>query len=135
KMITIQDVYEAIGACAAGKIDAAQLKETEDKACPGAGARGGQFTPTTKSKARTMLGLSPVGLNDIPATDPAKDAACVEAGKLVMELLKKNLRTREIVTKNALHNAITGVMASGGSTNGVLHLLAIAREAGVKLSI
>jgi len=135
KMITIQDVYEAIGACAAGKIDAAQLKETEDKACPGAGACGGQFTANTMSMALTMLGLSPMGLNDIPATDPAKDEGCIEAGKLVMELLKKNLRPRDIVTKNALHNAITGVMASGGSTNGVLHLLAIAREAGVKLSI
>jgi len=135
KVVTIQDVYEAIGACAAGKIDAAALKEVEDKACPGAGACGGQFTANTMSMALTMLGLSPMGINDIPATDSAKDAACVEAGKLVMELLKNNLRPRDIVTKNALHNAITGVMASGGSTNGVLHLLAIAREAGVSLDL
>jgi dihydroxy-acid dehydratase len=135
KMVTIQDVYEAIGACAAGKIDAAALKEVEDKACPGAGACGGQFTANTMSMACTMLGISPMGLNDIPATDLAKDDACVEAGKLVMELLKKNIRPRDIITRKALENAITGVMASGGSTNGVLHLLAIAREAGVKLSI
>ena len=135
KMVTIQDVYEAIGACAAGKIDEKQLKEVEDKACPGAGACGGQFTANTMSMACTMLGLSPMGLNDIPATDPAKEPACVEAGKLVMELLRKNLRPRDIVTRKSLENAITGIMASGGSTNGVLHLLAIAREAGVKLEI
>jgi dihydroxy-acid dehydratase len=135
KAITIQDVYEAIGACAAGRIGAAQLKEIEDKACPGAGACGGQFTANTMSMACTMLGLSPMGLNDIPATDPAKDEGCVAAGKLVMELLKKDLRPRDIITRRSIENAITGVMASGGSTNGVLHLLAVAREAGVKLSI
>ncbi len=135
KMVTIQDVYEAIGACAAGKIDEAQLKEVEDKACPGAGACGGQFTANTMSMACTMLGISPMGLNDIPATDPAKDEGCVEAGKLVMDLLRKNIRPRDIITRKSIENAITGVMASGGSTNGVLHLLAIAREAGVKLSI
>jgi len=135
KAITIQDVYEAIGACAAGRIDAKQLKEFEDNACPGAGACGGQFTANTMSMACTMLGLSPMGLNDIPAVDPAKDAACVEAGKLVMELVRKNLRPRDIVTRKSMENAITGIMASGGSTNGVLHLLAIAREAGVKLDI
>lgn len=135
KAVTIQDVYEAIGACAAGKIDERQLKEVEDKACPGAGACGGQFTANTMSMALTMLGLSPMGLNDIPATDPAKDAGCVEAGRLVMDLLRKNIRPRDLLTKNSLENAITGVVASGGSTNGVLHLLAIAREAGVKISI
>ncbi len=133
--ITIQDVYEQIGACAAGRIDENQLKEYEDKACPGAGACGGQFTANTMSMACTLLGLSPMGLNDIPATDPAKDAACAEAGKLVMELLKRNLRPRDIITRKSIENAITGIMASGGSTNGVLHLLAIAREAGVKLEI
>src|SRR5262245_31993848 len=135
KMVTIQDVYEAIGACAAGKIDEAQLKEVEDKACPGAGACGGQFTANTMSMACTMLGISPMGLNDIPAIDPAKDEGCVQACKLVMELLQKNIRPRDIITRKSIENAITGVMASGGSTNGVLHLLAIAREAGVKLSI
>jgi dihydroxy-acid dehydratase len=135
KEITIQDVFEAIGACAAGRIDANQLKEVEDKACPGAGACGGQITANTMSMACTMLGLSPMGLNDIPATDPKKDAGCVEAGKLVMELLRQNLRPRDIITRKSIDNAITGIMASGGSTNGVLHLLAIAREAGVKLKI
>jgi dihydroxy-acid dehydratase len=135
KMITIQDVYEAIGACAAGKINATQLKEIEDKACPGAGACGGQFTANTMSMACTMLGISPMGLNDIPATDPAKDEGCVAAGRLVMEVLRNDLRPRDIITRNSIENAITGIMASGGSTNGVLHLLAIAREAGVKLSI
>jgi len=135
KEITIQDVFEAIGACAAGRIDAQQLKEVEDKACPGAGACGGQFTANTMSMACTMLGLSPMGLNDIPATDPTKDDGCVEAGKLVMDLLRRNLRPRDIITRKAIDNAITGIMASGGSTNGVLHLLAIAREAGVKLKI
>jgi dihydroxy-acid dehydratase len=135
KEITIQDVFEAIGACAAGRINAEQLKEVEDKACPGAGACGGQFTANTMSMACTMLGLSPMGLNDIPATDPKKDAGCVEAGKLVMDLLRSNLRPRDIITRKSIDNAITGIMASGGSTNGVLHLLAIAREAGVKLKI
>jgi dihydroxy-acid dehydratase len=135
KAVTIQDVYEAIGACAAGKINEAQLKEVEDRACPGAGACGGQFTANTMSMACTMLGISPMGLNDIPATDPAKDEGCVEAGKLVMDLLRKNIRPRDIITRKSIENAITGVMASGGSTNGVLHLLAIAREAGVKLTI
>jgi dihydroxy-acid dehydratase len=135
KAITIQDVYEAIGACAAGKINEGQLKSIEDKACPGAGACGGQFTANTMAMAGTMLGLSPMGMSDIPANDPTKKDACVGAGRLVMELLKRDLRPRQIVTKKALENAITGVMASGGSTNGVLHLLAIAREAGLKLSI
>src|SRR5437762_8832713 len=120
KMVTIQDVYEAIGACAAGKIDEAQLKEVEDKACPGAGACGGQFTANTMSMACTMLGISPMGLNDIPATDPAKDEACVDAGRLVMEILRKNIRPRDIITRSSIENAITGIMASGGSTNGVL---------------
>ncbi|HXX95308.1 MAG TPA: dihydroxy-acid dehydratase, partial [Planctomycetota bacterium] len=135
KAVTIQDVFEAIGACAAGRIGEKDLKEVEDKACPGAGACGGQFTANTMSMACTMLGISPMGLNDIPATDPAKDAGCVEAGKLVMDLLRKNIRPRDILTRKSLENAITGVMASGGSTNGVLHLLAIAREAGVPLGI
>jgi dihydroxy-acid dehydratase len=135
KSITIQDVFEAIGACAAGRINEKQLKEVEDKACPGAGACGGQFTANTMSMACTMLGLSPMGLNDIPATDPLKEKACIEAGKLVMELLRKNLRPRDIITRKSMENAITAVMASGGSTNGVLHLLAIAREAGIKLAI
>jgi dihydroxy-acid dehydratase len=135
RTITIQDVYEAIGACAAGRLTEADLKAIEDRACPGAGACGGQFTANTMSMAATMMGISPMGINDIPAADPEKEKAAFEAGRLVMRLLEKDLRPRQIVTRAALENAITGVMASGGSTNAVLHLLAIAREAGVELSI
>ncbi len=135
KAITIQDVYEGIGACAAKKISEGDLKNLEDKACPGAGACGGQFTANTMAMAGTMLGLSPMGMSDIPANDPTKKDASIAAGRLVMDLLKKDLRPRQIVTKKAMENAITGVMASGGSTNGVLHLLALAREAGLKLKL
>ena len=135
KAITIQDVYEAIGACAAKKIGEGDLKAIEDKACPGAGACGGQFTANTMAMAGTMLGLSPMGMSDLPATEPSKKDACIAAGRQAMALLKADLKPRQIVTRKAIDNAITGVMASGGSTNGVLHLLAIAREAGVKLSI
>ncbi|HYE98223.1 MAG TPA: dihydroxy-acid dehydratase [Planctomycetota bacterium] len=135
KALTIQDVYEAIGACAAKRISETELKAVEDAACPGAGACGGQFTANTMAMAGTMLGLSPMGMSDIPATDPSKKDGAIAAGRLVMDLLRKDLRPRRIVTRKALENAITGVMASGGSTNAVLHLLAIAREAGVKLSI
>ncbi len=135
KAITIQDVYEGIGACAAKKITEGELKVLEDQACPGAGACGGQFTANTMAMAGTMIGLSPMGMSDIPANDPTKKDASLWAGRQVMELLKKDLRPRQIVTKKAMENAITGVMASGGSTNGVLHLLAIAREAGLKLKL
>jgi dihydroxy-acid dehydratase len=135
KAITIQDVYEGIGACGAGKLSEAGLKELEDKACPGAGACGGQFTANTMAMAGTMLGLSPMGMSDLPATEPSKKDACIAAGRQAMALLKQGLKPRDVVTKKALENAITGVMASGGSTNGVLHLLAIAREAGLKVSI
>jgi dihydroxy-acid dehydratase len=135
KAITIQDVYEAIGACGAGKLSEAGLKEIEDKACPGAGACGGQFTANTMAMAGTMLGLSPMGMSDLPATEPSKKDACIQAGRQAMALLKQGLKPRDIVTKKALENAITGVMASGGSTNGVLHLLAIAKEAGLKLGL
>jgi dihydroxy-acid dehydratase len=133
--ITIQDVYEGIGACAAGRITPQALKAIEDHACPGAGACGGQFTANTMSLACTMLGISPMGFNDIPATDPGKDDACVQAGKLVLDLLSKDRRPKRIITRKSIENAITGVMASGGSTNAVLHLLAFAREAGVPLAL
>lgn len=135
RSITIQDVYEAIGACAAGRLTESELKAIEDRACPGAGACGGQFTANTMSMAAAMLGVSPMGANDIPAPDPEKEKAAFEAGRLVMRLLEKDLRPRQVVTRAALENSITGVMGSGGSTNAVLHLLAIAREAGVELSI
>lgn len=135
KDVTIQDVFEGVGACSSGKISEAQLTELEKKACPGAGACGGQFTANTMSTAMELLGISPMGVNSIPAMDPDKDKAAFEAGKLAVELVFKNRTPRKIMTKQAFENAIAGVVATGGSTNGVLHLLALAREAGVKLSI
>ncbi|MCM8794991.1 MAG: dihydroxy-acid dehydratase [Candidatus Omnitrophica bacterium] len=135
KNVTIQDVFEAVGSCAAGKITETDLIELEKEACPGPGACGGQFTANTMATATELLGISPMGMNSIPAMDPAKDQAAFECGRMVMELLKKGTTPRQIVTKAALHNAIAGIAATGGSTNGVLHLLAIAREAGVALSI
>ena len=133
--ITIQDVYEAIGARNAGRIDDKELRDIENHACPGAGACGGQFTANTMATAFEMLGVSPMGFNGIPATDPRKGEVAVEAGRLVMDLLRKDVRPRRIITKRSLQNAIAGVMATGGSTNAVLHLLAVAREAGVALSV
>ncbi len=133
--ITLMDVFEAVGAVAAGKMGAAELREIEESACPGAGACGGQFTANTMSTAIEFLGISPPGANDVPALDPHKDDVAEQAGRLVMELIAKDVRPRQIVTRAALENAIASVAATGGSTNGVLHLLAIAREAGVPLSI
>jgi len=133
--ITIQDAFEAIGAHNAGKMSAAELKQIEDSACPGAGACGGQFTANTMSTAFEMLGVSPMSYNDVPALDPQKADVAVATGAMVMTLLKKGLKPRDIITRNALLNAIAGVVATGGSTNAVLHLLAVAREAGVRLSI
>ena len=135
RRMTVQDVFEAIGAFNAGKIDAHELNEIESRACPGAGACGGQFTANTMATAFAMLGVSPMGFNDVPAIDPAKEEVAFETGKLAMDVLRKGLRPRQIITRKSLHNAIAGVMATGGSTNAVLHLLAVAREAGVKLSI
>jgi dihydroxy-acid dehydratase len=135
RKITIQDVFEAIGAHNAGRIDAKELGEIEGRACPGAGACGGQFTANTMATAFEMLGVSPMGFSDVPAVDGKKADVAVEAGRMVMELLRADVRPRAIITKRALYNAIAGVMATGGSTNAVLHLLAVAREAGVKLSI
>ncbi|MBI4247097.1 MAG: dihydroxy-acid dehydratase [Candidatus Rokubacteria bacterium] len=135
RRLTVQDVFEAIGAFNAGKIDAGELNAIESRACPGAGACGGQFTANTLATAFEMLGTSPMGFNDVPATDPRKEEIAWETGRLVMELLTKGVLPRRIITKKALHNAIAGVMATGGSTNAVLHLLAVAREAGVKLGI
>ena len=133
--ITLQDVFEAVGAVAAGKMSVADLREVEENACPGAGACGGQFTANTMATAIEFLGISPAGFNDVPALDPEKDHVAEEAGRLVMRLLEQDLRPRQIITKAALENAIASVAATGGSTNGVLHLLAIAREAGVPLTI
>jgi dihydroxy-acid dehydratase len=135
KRLTIQDVFEAIGAFNAGKIDARELNEVESRACPGAGACGGQFTANTMATAFEMLGVSPMGYNGVPAVDAQKDETAYQTGRLVMDVLRKGLRPRDIITKKALYNAIAGVMATGGSTNAVLHLLAVAKEAGVKLTI
>jgi len=133
--VTIQDVFEAVGACAAGKMSVNELFELENNACPGAGACGGQFTANTMATAITFLGISPMGANEIPATDPRKGKTAFDSGKTVMRLLKENVRPRQIITAVALRNAIASVAATGGSTNAVLHLLAIAKDAGVDLSL
>lgn len=133
--VTIQDVFEAVGACAAGRLTAEELRAIENAACPGAGACGGQFTANTMATAFEMMGISPMGSAMIPATDPLKDDVAFRCGQLVMELLRRDLRPRQIVTRKSLENAIAAVAATGGSTNAVLHLLAVADEAGVELSI
>jgi dihydroxy-acid dehydratase len=135
KSVTIQDVYEAIGAHASGKITDQQLKELECSACPGAGACGGQFTANTMALVCEFLGLAPMGISSIPATNAGKALAGEVAGKLALDLLRSDLKPSQILTKASIENAIAGVAATGGSTNAVLHLLAIAREAGVHLSI
>jgi dihydroxy-acid dehydratase len=133
--ITIQDVFEAVGARAADKIDDAELHAIESEACPGAGACGGQFTANTMAMALTALGLSPMGVNDIPAIHPDKAEAMRDCGRLVMDAVGQQRLPRDVVTHNALRNAATVVTATAGSTNAVLHLLAIAREAGVAFDI
>ncbi len=133
--VTIQDVFEAVGACAAGTMTEKELHDLEDVACPGAGACGGQFTANTMSTAMTLLGISPMGANDIPALDERKGPAAFRCGELVMKLVNDGLSARQIITRTALDNAIASLAATAGSTNAVLHLLAIAREAGVELSI
>ena len=133
--VTIQDVYEAIGAHARGSMSDAQLKSLEVSACPGAGACGGQFTANTMALVCEFLGIAPMGLSSVPATDSAKAAAGRRAGELVLDLLRQNVTPSKIITKSAIENAIAGVAATGGSTNSVLHLLAIANEAKIPLSI
>jgi dihydroxy-acid dehydratase len=133
--VTIQDVFEAVGAHAVGKMTADELHELEDVACPGAGACGGQFTANTMSTALEFLGISPAGLNGIPALSPAKAEAAEQAGRLVMDLLRRDVRPSHVITREALENAIASIAATGGSTNGVLHLLAIARELDIPLTI
>jgi dihydroxy-acid dehydratase len=135
KDVTIQDVYEAIGANMAGKMSDADLQGLEDAACPGAGACGGQYTANTMSTVMEMIGLSPMGFNSVPAMDPAKDEISFACGKVVMNVLQNGIKPRDILTRDAFENAIASVAATGGSTNAVLHLLAIAREAGVELDI
>ncbi len=133
--LTIVDVFEAVGAHAAGKIDDARLKLIEDKACPGAGACGGQFTANTMAMVMEFIGLSPVGSASPGATDPRKEQKGYEAGLLIMDMLRRGVRPRDILTRDAFENAIAAAAGTGGSTNSVLHLLAIAREAGVPLAI
>ena len=135
KDVTIQDVFEAVGANAAGKMSDAELLALENVACPGAGACGGQYTANTMSTVMEMIGLSPMGFNSVPAMDPAKDQVSFDCGKLVMNLLHAGTTPKKILTRPAFENAIASVAATGGSTNAVLHLLAIAREAGVPLEI
>jgi dihydroxy-acid dehydratase len=135
KDVTIQDVYEAIGANMAGKMSDADLRGLEDAACPGAGACGGQYTANTMSTVMEMIGLSPMGFNSVPAMDAHKDQISFDCGKVVMNVLQNGITPRDILRRDAFENAIASVAASGGSTNAVLHLLAIAREAGVELDI
>jgi dihydroxy-acid dehydratase len=132
---TVVTVYEAIGAYRAGKISLEELYEVENAACPGAGACGGQYTANTMATVVEFLGLSPAGLNGIPAEDPGKDDAARQAGELVMTLLREDRRPSQFVTRASLENAIASVAATGGSTNGVLHLLAIAHDFGIPLDI
>lgn len=135
RSITVQQVFEAVGAHGAGKIDDAELKRVECDACHGAGACGGQFTANTMAMVLTALGLSPLGFNDIPATHPDKPGAAYRCGELVMQCLKSDRRPSSLLTRTAFANAARLVAATAGSTNAVLHLLAIAREAGVAWSL
>ena len=131
KAITIQDVFEAVGAHSAGAIDDGELQKVEQAACPGAGACGGQFTANTMALAMSFLGLSPVGLNDIPAVHPDKKQAAFEAGRLVLDALRAGRNARSLINTESLRNAAVAGTATAGSTNLILHLLAIAREAGI----
>ena len=132
KDLSVQDVFEAVGACAAGIIDDAELKDIEKAACPGAGACGGQFTANSMAMAMTFLGLSPMGANDIPAVGEAKNDAAYKAGQLVVDCVNEQRLPRDIITKTALMNAAIALSATAASTNAILHLLAIASEAEVK---
>ena len=133
--VTIGDVYEAIGANAVGLMPDTELKQLENAACPGAGACGGQFTANTMSTVMEFIGLSPMGFNSVPAMDPQKDDVSYRTGEMVMALLRRGVRPKDILTRKAFENAIASVAATGGSTNSVLHLLALAREAEVPLAI
>jgi dihydroxy-acid dehydratase len=133
--VTIQDVFEAVGAHAAGRITDREVHALESVACPGAGACGGQFTANTMAIALDFLGVSPPGLSEVPATHPGKPQAAVSAGELAMKLVVEDRRPSQVLTREAFENAIAAIAGTGGSTNGVLHLLAIAAEVGVELSI
>jgi dihydroxy-acid dehydratase len=133
--VTIQDVFEAVGAAAAGRIDQDELTEIEKAACPGAGACGGQFTANTMANVFEAVGMSPMGSGSVPATDPKKPDVARECGSLVVDLVRRGVSSRQILTRQALENGIAIAVATGGSTNSVLHLLAVAREAGVTLTL
>ncbi len=133
--LTVQDVFEAVGANAAGRISDEELLAIENAACPGAGACGGQFTANTMATVMEMIGLAPMGTAAVPQVDPAKDAVSFRCGQVIMDAVKNGRKPRDFVTRAAFENAIASVAASGGSTNSVLHLLAMAREAEVELSI
>ncbi|MEO6201658.1 MAG: dihydroxy-acid dehydratase [Nitrospirales bacterium] len=135
KPVSIQDVFEAVGSHAKGKMTTEELIELERRACPGAGACGGQFTANTMSIAFEFLGISPLGFNGVPALDPRKQQVAKECGKILINLLKNDLRPRDIITRPALENAIAAIATTGGSTNGVLHLLALAHEMSLPLNI
>src|SRR5579862_5942426 len=135
QQVTIQEVFEAVGAFDAGRITEQDLTEIEQAASPGAGACGGQFTANTMAMAFETLGISPIGLSSVPATDPRKAEVAVDAGRLVMEVLARGQRPSDIITRESFENAIAAIACSGGSTNGVLHLLAVAHEIGVPLEI
>ena len=133
--VTVMEVFEGVGANAAGKMSDADLKLLEDSACPTEGACAGQYTANTMAMAMEFMGLAPLGSGSVPAPDRRKDSVGELAGELVMDMLRRNLRPRDIATSRAIENAIAGVVASGGSTNAVLHLIAIARDAGLELNI
>ena len=133
--LTIQDVFEAVGANAAGRISDEELLAIENSACPGAGACGGQFTANTMATVMELIGLSPFGTASVPQVDPRKDEVARRCGRIIVDAVKKDLKPRDIVTRKAFENAIASVAATGGSTNAVLHLLAMAREAGVELAL
>src|SRR5258708_16978721 len=133
--ITIQDVFEAVGANARGKLSDADLLDIEDHACPGAGACGGQFTANTMATVMELIGLAPMGTAAVPQVDKRKDAVAYRCGQIIMDAVRRNLRPRDICTRKAFDNAIAGGAATAGSTNAVLHLLAMAREAELPLSI
>src|SRR5437764_8196379 len=133
--ITIMDVFEAVGAHASGKIDDQELLEIENHACPGAGACGGQFTANTMATVMELIGLSPMGTAAVPQVDARKNDVAYGCGKVILDMVKNDRKPRDIATRKAFENAIAGVAATGGSTNAVLHLLAMAREAEVPLSI
>ncbi len=135
KKITVQEVFEAIGSYTAGRITLEELREIEDVACPGPGACGGQFTANTMAMAAEVLGICPMGMADIPAMDDNKDRVSINAGELILQMIEQDLRPSKLITRKSLENSIAAVAASGGSTNGVLHTLAFAREAGIEFTI